>query len=265
MRFVVLLAALAVAACTSRNSGSVDARDSASPADDSAPGQDAADPDAALSDAPDVDAPDILDAMTIPPPPVLGEQLDRAGRPLIGTALIGAMSDDTTRAAARDVYSHAADPATWRTTPLRGSVTIEDELEINLAKFDAIDKGFVAGNGNTLTGCQNGFLYSAPTKPESYQNAAALFADDQLYIDTAKTSCGIYLSLEIELASGGNLPHTACGGRTPTHDVVDVTYSVIAAGIDGLDVPNGFRGRIRDLVTAHANVQITFPFLGAPH
>lgn len=262
MRLAVLVSALALTACSSRH-GDADAADGSDPGDDA--GLPDADPDAALVDGPDIDAPDVLDAAIIPPPPVLGAQLDRAGRPLIGSVLIGALSDEPNRTTVREAYGRAGDPATWRTTLLRTNTTIEDELEFDLARFDAIDKGFVAGN-NTLMGCQNGFRYSLPVRPESYQNAAALFADDQLYIDTAKASCGVYLSLEIELASGATQPHTACGGRTPSHDVVDVTYSVIAAGLDGLDVATGtFNGRIRDGVTVHTDVKTTFPFLGAPH
>lgn len=265
MRLLTTLAVIVLVACSRSNGGTPDDGGGDGGGCDSAE-PDTSTPDAPIVDATEIDAPDAVDAAMIPPPPELGAQLDRAGRPLIGSALIGMLSDDATRDAMRDEYNRAADPAAWRTTLLRPSLTIEDELELSLAKFDAIDKGFmVSGQTQPLPGCENGFRYSQPVRPDSYQIAAALFADDQLYIDTGKQTCGTYLALEIELASGGFPPHAACGGRTPSHDVVDVTYSVIAAGLDGLEMANGFSGLIRDGVTAHADIKATFPFLGAPH
>jgi hypothetical protein len=206
-----------------------------------------------------------LDAAPAPPPPALGAQIDRMGRPLIGTALIGVLAQD--QAAARDAYNHAPDPATWLTTLIRPNVTIEAEIETNLAVFDGWDKGSSLG----IAGCGNAIRYLFPTQapgPESsYRELGDLLADDQLYVDTARTSCPIYLALELEMASRGNAPHITCGGRMPSHDVVDMTYSVLAAGLDGLDVPsNNYAPKIHDGVAAHADLKETvFPFLGPPH
>jgi hypothetical protein len=162
----------------------------------------------------------------------------------------------------RDAYNRAPDPATWKATVLEGTVTVEAELKANLAVLDAIDKGLVVAR--ELTGCGNAVLYAPLPGPASYQGAAEIFADDQLYIDTSKPTCEVYLSLEIEKASNATFPHRECGGRTPSHDAIDTTYSVLAGGTDALD-PATLNGQISDGAAAHHDVQDTFPFLGAPH
>jgi hypothetical protein len=210
-----------------------------------------------------------LDGAPIPPPPALGAQIDRMGRPLIGTALIGVFAPAQDQAAIRDAYNRASDPAAWSTTVIRTSVTVETEIEANLAVFDAWDIGMqlqISG-----AGCGNALNYLGPPRPpgdpmSSYRVAADLFADDQLYVDTSHTSCPFYLALEME-AVNVNAPHTTCGGRMPSHDVVDMTYSVLAAGQNGLDVPsNNYAPKIHDGVAAHADLkESVFPFLGPPH
>jgi hypothetical protein len=210
-----------------------------------------------------------LDGAPIPPPPALGAQLDRMGRPLIGTALIGAFAPAQDRAAIRDAYNRAPDPAAWATTVVSTGVTIEAEMEANLAVFDAFDIGLnVAG-----AGCGNALRYALPPNPpgpmSSYRVAADMFADDELYVDTSITSCPIYLALEFEFATAGPNaePHITCGGRMPSHDVVDMTYSMLAAGRSGFDVPSkSYAPAIHDGVTAHADLkEVVFPFLGPPH
>jgi hypothetical protein len=213
------------------------------------------------------DAGDALDAAGTPPPPALGAQIDRMGRPLIGTALIGAFAAAQDQAAIADAYNRASDPAAWRTTVIRSNVTIEAELEANLAVFDAWDTGLTTV---AAAGCGNGLRYLLPAKPpgpeSSYEVAADLFADDEIYIDTSRTSCSIYL--ELEIANANSAPHTTCGGRTPSHDVVDVMYSVLAAGTAGLEIPSSnYAPKLHDGVAGpHADVKETaFPFLGPPH
>jgi hypothetical protein len=205
-------------------------------------------------------APPAIDAnLEPPPPPVLGAQLHRAGRPAIKTILLGTFAAANVQASLRDVYDRASDPAAWVTLMLPNGVTLERELATNLAVLDAFDKGKA---GTTGAGCGNAMHYSGPANPASYLFAADLFADDQLYVDTAQTTCDIYFDLE--LARAVNFPATTCGGRTPTHDVIDMTYSVLAAGSFGLQV-TGRVPNFHDNVAAHADVSTTFPFLGAPH
>jgi len=209
-----------------------------------------------------------LDGAPIPPPPALGPQIDRMGRPLIGTALIGAFAPAPDQAAKRDAYNRASDPAAWAATMISTGVTIEAEMEANLAVFDAFDIGLFAS-----AGCGTALRYSLPPRPpgpmSSYRVAADLFADDEIYVDTGITSCPIYLALEFELATAGPNaePHTTCGGRMPSHDVVDMTYSMLAAGRSGFDVPSkNYAPAIHDGVAAHTDLkEAVFPFLGPPH
>ena len=204
-----------------------------------------------------------VDAALEPSPPALGAQLDRAGRPQIRTMLIGAFAAAGPQATLRAAYDLASDPASWRMTALQGTLTIERELAANLAVFDAFDRGVQA---TTIPdpGCGNGLLYGIPATASSYVPAADLLADDQIYVDTAKATCNVYLELEIESASARSLVHMSCGGRTPTHDVVDMTYSILAAGVSGVN-PAGSTPRLHDGVGPHGDVKETFPFLGSPH
>jgi hypothetical protein len=207
-----------------------------------------------------------LDAPSFPAPPTLGAQIDRVGRPAIAATLIGVFDADQTRAAAvKDAYAHAADPATWRTTTLRTGVTIETEIKANLAVFDVVDLGV---SMVPMNGCRNALRYIGPPSGMSYKEAADLFADDQLYVDTDRATCEVYFALEIEFADDTS-PHMTCGGRMPSHDVIDVTYSVLAAGTkSGLDPlsnpPSG--GKLHDNASVHGDLTETaFPFLGPPH
>lgn len=205
---------------------------------------------------------DVPDSAAFPAPPALGPQIDRVGRPAISAALVAPLTAaGALRTQIKDAYNHATDPAMWKTTALQTNVSIERELEINLAVFDAFDKGMsVAG-----AGCGNAMRYAGPPSTTSYQVAADLLADDELHVDTSKASCTVYLALEMEYASSGQLPHTTCGGRMPSHDVIDTTYSVLAAGTAGVDPFNDFAPKLHDGVAAHGDIKDTFPFLGPPH
>jgi len=205
------------------------------------------------------DGPPPIDANTEPPPPpVLGAQLHRAGRPAIRPLLLGTFATPDVQASLNAAYDAASDPAGWKTLRLPNGVTLEQELATNMAVWDAFDRGQTV----TGPGCGNTFSYVGPVSARSYVLAADLFADDQLYVDTTKPTCDFYLDLETFKGSGRQQPATTCGGRMPTHDVIDVTYSVLASGTFGLDsrLP-----KFHDGVAAHADVSTTFPFLGAPH
>ncbi|MEO7733963.1 MAG: hypothetical protein ABIY55_23570 [Kofleriaceae bacterium] len=204
--------------------------------------------------------PPMIDAnLEPPPPPALGVQLHRAGRPAIRALLLGTLATPDVKASLNAAYDAASDPATWKTLPLPNGVTLEQEVATNMAVWDAFDRG----TGVTGAGCGNTFVYVGPTNARSYFKAADLFVDDQLYVDTTKPTCDFYLDLEIFKGSNRvSDPPSTCGGRMPTHDVVDVTYSVLAAGTFGL---NGRLPKFGDSVAAHADVSTMFPFLGAPH
>lgn len=202
------------------------------------------------------------DAPKFPAPPTVGAQIDRMGRPLTATALIGAFASGSTKTALKDAYRRASDPATWSTTLLQPGLTIEAEIEASLAIWDAFDTGMSV----TGAGCGNALHYNGPPGPDSYKFAADVLADDELYVDTSRASCAVYFALELEKVSG-TLTHMTCGGRTPTRNVADMTYSLLAAGINGLDGPaNDFAPKLHGSLTPHADVKdTTFPFLGPPH
>ena len=204
------------------------------------------------------------DAPRFPAPPSLGAQIDRAGRPAITTTLIGAFATaGPGKTAMRNNYNQATDPATWKTTVLSPGITIDAELKTNLAVWDAFDTGLSL----TGAGCGNTLHYTGPAGPMSYQFAADVFADDELHVDTSRTACTVYFALELEYLSGGTFPHSTCGGRMPTRAVIDMMYSMLVAGSNGLDGPaNDFAPKLHGSLVPHAEVKdTTFPFLGPPH
>jgi hypothetical protein len=218
-------------------------------------------PDAAVHpDAPNIDAP-----IAFPAAPTLGAPIDRMGRPAINTALNAAVNNAPLKDAKKDAYNHSIIPTGWATTvldPAMTADTVKAEFQTYLAVYDVLDKGTAISGA----GCGNAALYAGPASATSYAGLATVLSDDELYVDTTKGTCNFYLSLEVEVATAGGVPHTQCGGRTLTHDVADTTYSLAAAGTNGFDSANNFAPRVTDGASVHADVSNdTFPFLGAPH
>jgi len=146
-------------------------------------------------------------------PPTLGVQIDRMGRAAIATALVGTFDGvDTAKKAVKDAYNFAPF-ATW------GSFSAE--VKKNLAILDSLD-----GNcGNQFAANQSGARYSF---------LAGVLADDRLYINSVSGMCGVYLGVEAGLVLGAGAPAnvtSSCGGRTPNDDVIERSYSVLAAGV----------------------------------
>ncbi|HET9625350.1 MAG TPA: hypothetical protein VFP84_28475, partial [Kofleriaceae bacterium] len=181
----------------------------------------------------------------------------------VGDVIVGALGDAGAMAR-RLAYGALADPAAWKTAPLAPGVTVEQELATNLAPIDAIDTGQMI-NMQTSPGCGNALAFRLPASATSYLALADLLADDQLYLDTSKPTCTVYLALELELASAGDLQHTSCGGRTLRHDALDALLSVVTLGRAGLDPLDAFAPRLRSTATAHPDITDTFPFLAAPN
>ncbi len=205
-----------------------------------------------------------IDAPMIPPVPTLGAQIDRMGRPAINTALNGTfLPAGMAKTAQKDAYNHAADPATWLTTQVKTNTTIVQELAANLAIFDVLDQGTAI----TGAGCGNAALYTAPPSTTSYTNLAKLLADDALYVDTAKASSKTFLALELEFATQAQIVHDDAGGRAPSYDVMDFTYSLLAAGTNGFSISGSdITPKVTDGVGPHTDVDdMMFPFLGPPH
>ena len=169
-----------------------------------------------------------------PPPPVLAmAQIDRMGRSAITSALISPLADSSSQGAARDSYNQAAPPL-WSTfTP---------DLRSSLAVFDSLD-----------TQCGNQFLADAGVVDETrYDALAGALIDDRLYVNGASGSCGQYFA--VELNATGVITNNDCGGRTPSYDTIDVTYTALA---NNLSIPVG-DGVAMDTVVHEDSI---FPFL----
>lgn len=179
-----------------------------------------------------------------PPPPTLGRQIDRMGRAGVNTALtdpfdtVSGMTPDQVK----DAYNASSDPSTWASA-------WASKIAINLAILDGLD-----------VRCGNQLLAGSTAAPGRYDALAGILADDELFVNTANGTCSVdgYLAVE---ANAAGVPGTAsdCGGRTPNHNSIDRTYSVLTVGaLQG--VSNGIT---RD-VDGNAN-STNFPFLGPPN
>lgn len=170
--------------------------------------------------------------------PALGAQIDRAGRPAISTALVATFAATLPeRNEARDRYNQAL-PATWP--------SFEPEVTTSLGILDAL---------NGVCGDQ---LLAEASGADRYDALADILLDDRLYVNSASGTCGVYLGLEGEVVGALTAGMGGCGGRTPNDDVVERSFSVLAAGtLTGID----------DLVTGDARDHSpdVFPFLAGPN
>jgi hypothetical protein len=180
----------------------------------------------AAADAGDA-ASDASDAATFPAPPTLGAEIDRFGRPAVNTALDHTFdTDPTDKGAAKDAYNANGDAGSW-------VAAYTSQFEANLAIYDSLD------TTASTNGCGNQpFFGPADAGPAAYGTLAGLLADDRLWLNTATTSCTQYLGVEL-VATGkltapdGGVP-VECGGRTPSMDVIQTTYSIVAGvGLTG--------------------------------
>ena len=173
---------------------------------------------------------------TRPERPQLGLQIDRVGRAAINTALNNTFNgDEAAKGAAKDRYN-AAGPTDW--------MTFQDDFAVSLAILDSLD-----------TVCGNQLLADGVVD-ERYQALAGVLADDQLYVNIDSGECGTYLGLEAEVVGAVPTGAGGCGGRTPSDDVIERSYSVLAAGaLQGID----------DTIQGDDGEQSAgFPFLAPP-
>jgi hypothetical protein len=191
-----------------------------------------------------VSMPDMLP----PPPPTPGAQIDRIGRPTINVAATNPfdlMQGKGDRDATREAYNADSDPTMWQANWV-GS------LKANLAIYDGADTA--CGSQAFACGMAGGCMMGYTPDTTTYAALAGVLADDRLYVDTTKTTCG-YLGAE---GLG------TCGGRLPTkaEDIIDITYTVLTVGISGLGTLP-----VKDGVTnGEADPSLTtFPFLSAPN
>ena len=92
------------------------------------------------------------------------------------------------------------------------------------------------------------------TDTTRYSGLAGVLADERLYVTTEGAKCETYLGVE---ANALGIDNTDCGGRTLKYDVIETSYSVLAAGVlTGID----------DTITiSDAAKGETFPYLVAAH
>src|SRR5260221_308733 len=115
-----------------------------------------------------------------------------------------------------------------------------------LAIVDVLDTGLTCADGACTThvgvsdGCGNQVEYngmlngngSANAVAGSYNTLAGILTDDELFVDTTigmadiPSSHANYLAVEFNALSG--VPNSTCGGRAPTNDVIDTSYTALA-------------------------------------
>lgn len=198
------------------------------------------------------------DTPTTPPPPTLGTQIDRMGRPAINTALNHSFdTTKTTKDAAKDAYNQDKDPTNW----VKPTVYVP-EFMANLGVLDALDAK-----------CGNQLSYKGTTPAaDSYSPLAGLLADDRLWLKTDATTCSLTTSPTlIDSTPGGYLavegassvPNNDCGGRTLSYDVMNISYSLLAAGAGGLAPPTNQLDGV--MAVPDRSKGSTFPYLAVPH
>jgi hypothetical protein len=234
------------------------------------------------SDAPPVGS-DGSGSGGIPAAPTLGTQIDRLGRPAVNTALNHPFDANAARAgSAKDEYNHNGAMGTWAS-----EYTVQ--FAMNLAIFDALDtakcgNGICETNGtyietlascpadcpltgavNGSDGCGNQAFYDPTAGAAAYGQLATVLTDDELYLETSKSTCAGYLAVEFYTLYAGMPISPTCGGRAPSYDVIDTTYTLAALGVKGFNTQT-LAPSFGDTVGAHADISdTTFPFLGAPH
>jgi hypothetical protein len=188
----------------------------------------------------------------------LGSQIDRMGRPAVNTALNNTFTSDSVRGAAEDKYNQTNFTKGSSYIPIFGA---------QFAIYDAL-----VDEAPSDTGCgDNGVTNRASANPADglatgdsrYAFLSTVFSDDQLYINASASGgsdagqCGQYLAAELTVIGLTGLEND-CGGRAPNYDVIETTYSAVAAGSTT---------GVNDGLTADARIhsETIFPFLAGPN
>lgn len=174
----------------------------------------------------------------IPPPPALGEPVDRIGRPFTANALLGPLAPDDVSDRRKEAYNRAAQ-ADWP--------QFSADIQLTLGLYDGFDRT-----------CGNQWLAERGARPAMrYQTLAKVLADDRLWINSQSTVCTQYLAVELSNFAPPSAPSSDCGGRTPNYDTGDGFRSLLSFGTTtGVDDGVG-----RD---DHVHSTTEFPFLAAP-
>ncbi len=135
-------------------------------------------------------------------------------------------------------YNADSNPSDW-------AANWAGAIKLSLGIFDALDDQ-----------CGNQLGYGLLTLP-NYGLLSQVLAGDALQVDTSKTTCSIYLGLELNAT--GAMANTDCGGRTLTENTIDTTY----AGLVGLPPVTG-KGVTNGITAPAVAPSPTFPFFAPP-
>ena len=227
-------------------------------------------------------APDSM--VPFPAAPTIGDQIDRLGRPAVNTVLNHGFDGTPGADTAKGAYNEQSAKSDWLTNipEFMGNLGIIDVLdtfcgngvcdqgEANVAipataaacPLDCPTAAQV-GSGN---GCGNQALYNGipgggPPAEDSYSTLAFVLSNDEVFLDSSKSVCDGYLAIEARIL----VPSlSTCGGRAPEYDVIDSSYSMLAAGFGGFN-PATFEPKIKDGAPPHTDYLDAFPYLGPPH
>jgi len=165
-------------------------------------------------------------------------QLDRAGRPLTGNALLGTLAPDDVSDSLKEQYN-AATPAT--------AARFVPEIEKALGLYDGFDGK-----------CGNQLLADREAAPSMrYRALATLLADDRLWVNSASTVCTQLFAVELATLAGQSALKDDCGGRTPNYNSVNVYRSLLVDGTTD-SVDDGVEHDERE------HSATVFPFLAPP-
>jgi hypothetical protein len=165
-------------------------------------------------------------------------QLDRAGRPLTGNALLGLLAPEDLSDKLKEEYN-AATPAT--------SARFIPGIQKGLGLYD----GFDGQCGNQLLADRQ-----APASMR-YRALATLLADDRLWVNSASGVCTQLFAVELaSLAGRSELSHD-CGGRSPNYDAANTYRSLLVDGTS-VSVDDGLHHDERQ------HSATVFPFLAPP-
>jgi Domain of unknown function (DUF4331) len=167
-----------------------------------------------------------------------GRQIDRAGRPLTGNALLGLFAPEAVSNQLKEEYN-AATPAT--------AARFIPEIRKALGLYDAFD-------GH----CGNQLLVNKEAAPSMrYGAMATLLADDRLWVNSASGVCTQLFAVELASLADRKELSNDCGGRTPNYDAVNIYRSLLVDGSNA-SVDDGVHHDER----VHSTTE--FPFLAPP-
>jgi hypothetical protein len=167
--------------------------------------------------------------------PTLGATIERMGRPAINTATNNTFADDSARGAAEDTWNANGNASDW-------AGTFGPDVIAGIAVLDSLDG--TCGN-------QVAYDFDPGVGTVNYQALGTVLANDWLLVKgDAAGGCNTYLGVEANVLEFTN---DDCGGRKPSYDVIETSYSALAGvGLAGFD----------DGVKAPAAAQVnTFPYL----